>query len=97
MGRVNLPTPRHSSEFALNYFKLCESIHETQPAGQPLCPHPVLLDEPLAPHVGQVAVLPGHLRLALLQQHRQLAPLHLHFKMQKVKGGICLNVLVYEK
>lgn len=57
----------------------------------------MLLDEPLAPHVSQVAVLPGHLRLAFLQQHRQLAPLHLHFKMQEVKGGICLYVLINEK
>ncbi len=62
---------------------------------QPLCTHPVLLDEPLAPHAGQVAVLPGHLRLTLLQQHHKLAPLHLHFKMQEVKGGVCLNILKY--
>lgn len=65
--------------------------------GQPLCAHPVLLDESLAPHASQVAVLSGHLCLALLQQHHQLAPLHLDFKMQEMKGGVCLNILGNEK
>jgi len=55
--------------------------------------HPVLLDQPLAARAGQVAVLPGHLRLALLQQHRQLAPLHLHFEMEEVERGVRLNIL----
>lgn len=60
---------------------------------QSLRAHPVLLDESLAPHAGQVAVFPGHLRLALLQQHHHLAPLYLHFKMEEVKGGVRLNIL----
>ena len=70
---------------------------ETQPGTQPLRAHPVLLDEPLAPHASQVAVLPGQLRLALLQRHHQLAPLHLYFQVEEVKGGICLNILGEEK
>lgn len=68
-----------------------------QPTSQPLCAHPVLLDEPLAPHASQVAVFPGHLCLALLQRQHQLAPLYLNFKVQEVKGGICLDILGNKK
>ena len=59
--------------------------------------HPVLLDEPLAADAGQVAVLPGQLRLALLQRRHQPAALHLHLQVQQVEGGVRLYVLVKEK
>lgn len=53
----------------------------------------MLLQETLAPHPNQMAVLPGQLRLALLQGELQPAPLCLHLQAQQVQRDVCLHVL----
>lgn len=63
----------------------------------PLSAYPVLFNKSLTPYAWQVTVLPDQLCLAILKQHHQLVLLYLCFQTQKVKGGICLDILRNDK